>query len=382
MIDFSLTTDQSDLVSIASKFVKNEIPATAEKCDKEFRFPIEIYQKIFEQGFINPRIPSDYGGAGLGVIDECLLMEEFGSACCGIATTMIATSTALDAIIANGTDEQKKTHLIPFTENLHFASFCVTEPDFGSDIASISTTAKKDGNQYIITGRKRFVSNAPYSNLFIVFATTDPVKGKNGISAFIVPKNAEGIKIGPELGRMGNRTSSSADVEFSDVRVPSENILGKEGDGMKIAYGSLNKARVLIASASVGLARTAMNHALNYALKRIQFNQPIAYFEATEIKFANMAQDISASRLLTWYAASRLDRGEDAAKESAMAKCFASDMAMKTAVEAVQIFGGYGYTKDYPVEKLMRDAKLLQIFGGVNEMLKLGTARKILKSIS
>jgi acyl-CoA dehydrogenase len=380
MADFTLTTDQGDLVNLAAKFAKNEMSPVAAKFDKERAFPHEIYLKLFQLGLMNPRIPGDYGGAGLGLFDECLLTEEFAYACAGMTTTMIATSTALDTIIHNGTPEQKQEFLPPFTRELAFASFCLTEPDFGSDAGSLTTHAKREGDSYIINGSKRFVTNAPHSALFIVFATVDSSKKRHGISAFAVPKESDGLFIGKELGRMGHRASSTADVGFNNVKVPAGNLLGKEGDGLKIALATLNRTRTLIASAAVGLARSAMDYALDYSLKRVQFDTPIANFEATQLKIANMAQDITASRLLAWNAAMKLDKCEDAAKESTYAKCFASDMAMKTAIEAVQIYGGYGYTKDYPVEKLMRDAKLLQIFGGVNEILKLGVARQMIKS--
>jgi len=380
MVDFSLTNDQTDLINLAIKFVKNEISPFSAKHDKERTFPLDIYQKLYELGLMNPRLPQDVSGAGLGLFDECLLTEEFGYGCTGITSTMIGTSTALDTIINYGSSEQKNKFLKPFTEKLMFASFCLTEPDYGSDITSLTTSAKQEDNSYVINGSKKLITNAPYSNIFIVFATTDPSKKRHGITAFIVPKDTEGISIGKELAKMGQRASSSADVDFQNVKIPLENRIGKEGEGFIIALNTLNKTRVLIASAAIGLARSAMDYSLDYSLKRVQFDQPIANFEAIQIKLANMTQDITASRLLTWNAAMKLDKCEDASKESTYAKCFATDMAMKTAIEAVQIYGGYGYTKDYPIEKLMRDAKLLQIFGGVNEILKLNIAKSMIKS--
>ena len=382
MVDFAITTDQSDLVNMVRKFAKNEMSPAASKCDKELIFPKDVYQKIFELGLMNPRLPQDCGGVGLGLMDECLLMEEFAYACAGMTTTIIGTNTALDVIIHNGTAEQKQKFLLPFTQELRFASFCLTEPDFGSDAASIATTAKLEGDHYMLNGSKRFITNAPHSSLFVVFATVDIGKRHKGITAFVVPRESDGLVIGKELGRLGHRASSSADISFKNVKVPVENRIGQEGEGFTIAMNTMNRTRVLIASAAVGLSRSAMDYALDYSLKRVQFNQPIAQFEATQMKFANMAQDISASRLLAWNAAWKHDRGEDAQKDSAYAKAFATDSAMKTAIDSVQIYGGYGYTKEYPVEKLMRDAKLLQIFGGMNEIIKLGAAKNIIKSKS
>lgn len=382
MVDFTLTNEQSDLVNLAAKFARNEMSPASAKCDHERIFPIDIYKKMFEVGLSNPRMPQDCGGMGLGLFEECLIIEEFAYACAGMTTTTIGTNTALDVIINHGTEEQKQKFLTSFTQELKFASFCLTEPDFGSDAASIKTTVKKDGENYIIKGSKRFVTNAPHSEFFVVFATLDSSKKHNGITVFVVPKNTQGVTIGKELGRMGHRASSSADVGFENVTVPVQNRIGTEGEGFKIAMTTMNRTRILIASAAVGLARSAMDYSLDYSLKRTQFNQPIAQFEATQIKLANMAQEINASRLLTWHAALKNDKGEEALKESVYAKCFATDMAMKNAIESVQIYGGYGYIKEYPVEKLMRDAKLLQIFGGMNEILKINVAKQLIKSKS
>jgi acyl-CoA dehydrogenase len=296
-------------------------------------------------------------------------------------TTIMANGLAFTPIILFGTDEQKKKFLTPFTREMGFASFCLTEREAGSDAGSLKTKAIKKGNEYVLNGAKCFITNGGIARLYVVFANTDPEKGARGISAFIVPRDTPGITVGKEEDKLGHRASNTVELFFEDVRVPEENLLGKEGMGFLIAMKTLDKTRVSVGAAGVGLARTALEYAIDYAKTRTQFGKPIATFQHIAFKIAQLAMEINAARLLVYHAAWLADQGKPCSKESAMAKCFGSDVAMKTAIECLQIFGGYGYMKDYPMEKLMRDAKLLQIYEGTNEIQRLIISREVIGPI-
>ncbi|MEW5760293.1 MAG: acyl-CoA dehydrogenase family protein [Candidatus Thermoplasmatota archaeon] len=377
-MDFELSDEQKDLINAARKFVKNEVIPQASKYDKEGEFPIELIKKFYELGFMNLKIPQKYGGIGLSSVDQCLLLEEFGAGCAGIATSAMGNDLGLGPIIIAGTDEQKEKFLRPFTKELKFASFALTEPDAGSDVSAISTTAKKEGNGYILNGNKTFITNASYANLYTVFATIDKSKGAKGLTAFIVPRDSKGISTGKKEDKMGQRASNTASISFEDVYVPEENVLGGLGNGFKVAMATLDYSRPGIAAIGVGVARAALEYSIEYAKKRVQFGRPIAEFQAIKFKLADMAVEIEAARALTLRVAWLLDQGVKTTKESSMAKMFAGDVAMKCAIQAVQIYGGYGYTKEYPVEKLLRDAKLLQIYEGTNEIQRIVISKEIL----
>ncbi len=381
MIDFSLTEEQLALQAMAREFALKEMRPNAAKYDKGDEFPDEIMKKAFEAGFITCNIPEEYGGGGLKELDIAILSEELAAGCAGMFTTIMASSLAFTPIILFGTEEQKRKFLTPCTEKLSFASFCLTEREAGSDASALKTTARKVGSEYVINGSKCFITNGGIASLYVVFANSDPERGPRGISAFIVPRETPGITVGKEEDKMGHRASNTTELFFEEVRIPEENLLAKEGMGFLVAMKTLDKTRASVGAAGVGVARTALEYAIEYAKTRTQFGKPIATFQNTAFKIAQMAMEINAARLLVWYSAWLMDQGKPCGKDSAMAKCFGSDVAMRTTIEVVQIFGGYGYMKDYPVEKLMRDAKLLQIYEGTNEIQRLVISREVIGPI-
>jgi acyl-CoA dehydrogenase len=382
MPDFSLTPEQESLRDLARKFARTEMAPKAAECDRTPRFPEEIYRKAFDLGLMNLNVPAEFGGSGLGLVEQCLIVEELSHACAGMTTSIIANCLALEPIILRATPEQKERFLKPFCASYHLASFCLTEPSGGSDAGALKTRARREGNEYILDGEKCFITNAPHSSLYTVFATVDAEKRQKGITAFIVPRTAKGVTPGRDEEKMGHRASSTSTVHFEGVRVPVADRLGEEGDGFSIAMRTLDQTRTPIGALATGIAQAAMEHAAQYATKRVTFGKPIAEHQAIQIKLANMAQDIHAARLLTWHAAWTIDQGRKGSLESSIAKCYASDAAMRVADEAIQVFGGYGYMKEYPVEKLLRDAKLAQIYEGSNEIQRMVIARELLKTLT
>lgn len=381
MIDFSLTEEQKALQEMAREFSEKELKPNAAKYDKGEEFPEEIMKKAFEVGFLTGTIPREYGGGGLGDIDTIIMSEELSAGCVGMYTTMMVNALANTPIILYGSDEQKKKFLTPQTEKMSFASFCLTEREAGSDAASLKTTAKKVGNEYVINGSKCFISNGGIASLYVIFCLTDPGKGARGMSAIVVPRETPGLTVGKEEDKMGHRASNTVELFFEDMKVPVENLLGREGIGFIIAMRTLDKTRAPVGAAGVGVARAALEYAIEYAKTRKQFGKPIALFQNTAFKIAQMATEINAARHLVWHAAWLLEQGKPCGKESAMAKVYGSDVAMRVTTEALQIFGGYGYMKDYPVEKLMRDAKLLQIYEGTNEIQNLVISKEAIGPI-
>ncbi|MFQ6082411.1 MAG: acyl-CoA dehydrogenase family protein [Candidatus Aminicenantia bacterium] len=381
MIDFSLSEEQLALQQMAREFAEKEMKPVAAKYDREDEFPWEVMKKAFEVGFLASSIPEEYGGGGLSTLDTVIVSEELAAGCAGMFTSIMANSLALTPIILFGTDEQKKKFLTPFTKEMMFAALCLTEREAGSDAGKVTTSAKKVGSEYIINGAKCFITNGGVAKLFVVFANTAKEKGTRGMTAFIVSGDSPGIKIGKIEDKMGHRASNTAEIFFDEVKVPEENILGKEGLGFVVAMKTLDKARPSVGAAGVGVARAAMEYAINYAKTRIQFGKPIALFQHIAFKLADMATEINAARHLVWHSAWLINNNRKASKEAAMAKAYASDVAMRVTVEALQIFGGYGYMKDYPMEKLMRDAKLLQIYEGTNEIQRLVISREVIGPI-
>ena len=377
MIGFDLTQEQIALQDMARKFAANEIRPRAVECDHAGTFPEDIFEKAFGLGLMSGYIPEEYGGLGLKALDTCIIEEELAWGCSGIATSMTCNGLALTPILVAGTEDQKKRFVAPFAEKLQYASFCLTEPGSGSDAGGIATTAKREGDSYTINGRKCFITNGSYAAQYTVFASTDRSKGHKGLSAFVVPRSLPGVSVGKKEDKMGQRASDTADVLFEDVKVPAENLLGKEGEGFKIAMITLDYARPTVAAMSVGVARAAFELAMQYSKERVQFGVPIAMNQAIHFLLADMAMDIEAARLLTYKGAWLLDAGKRNTKESSFAKAFAADLAMRVTTDAVQIFGGYGYMRDYPVEKLMRDAKLLQIYEGTNQIQRMVIARRL-----
>jgi len=381
VIDFSLTEEQEALKEMSREFAEKEMKPNASKYDKGDVFAEDVMRKAFEVGFLTCVIPKEYGGGGLSNVDTVIISEELAAGCAGMYTTMMVNALAYTPIILFGTDEQKKRYLVPQTEKMSFASFCLTEREAGSDAGAVKTRAKRDGDKYVINGSKCFISNGGIADFYVVFALTDPEKGPRGMSAFIVPRETPGISIGKVEDKMGHRASNTVELYFEDVKVPAGNLLAREGMGFLIAMRTLDHTRAPVGAAGVGVARAALEYAVEYAKTRVQFGKPIALFQNTAFKIAQMATEIDAARQLVWRAAWLMDQGKPCAKESAMAKMFGSDVAMKVTTEALQILGGYGYMKDYPMEKLMRDAKLLQIYEGTNEIQRLVISRAVIGPI-
>ncbi len=381
MIDFTLTEDQVALQEMAREFAEKEMRPRAAKYDQGHDFPEEVMRKAFEVGFLSCTIPAELGGGGLGEVDLAVLSEELVRGCAGMYTTMMANSLAFTPILTAGTPEQKSKFLTPFTKKMGFASYCLTEREAGSDQSMIKTTARRDGDGYVINGSKCFITNAGVADLYVLFANAAPEKGLRGLSVFLVPRSTPGITVGKVEDKMGHRASNTAELFFEDVRVPAANLLGREGAGLLIAMRTFDRTRAGVGAAGVGLARSAMEYAIDYAKTRVQFGKPIATFQAIMFKIADMATEIDAARLLVWRAAWLADHGKPCSKESAMAKCYGSDLAMRATIEALQVLGGYGYMKDYPLEKLVRDAKLLQIYEGTNEIQRLVIGREAIGPI-
>lgn len=381
MVSFKLSDEQLAMKEMAHEFAEKEMRPKAADYDRGHEFPEDVMKKAFEVGFLTCTIPAAYNGGGLTDFEIALISEELAWGCAGMYTTMMANSLAFTPILMFGTEEQKKRLLTPFTERMSFASYCLTEREAGSDTSAIKTSARKTGTEYVINGSKCFITNGGIASLYVVFANSAPEKGARGLSVFLIPRETPGVSIGKIEDKMGQRASNTSEVFFEDVRVPAANMLGREGAGFLIAMRTFDKTRAAVGAAGVGLARAALEYAVQYAKTRVQFGKPIATFQAIAFKLAEMAMEIEAARLLVWRAAWLIDQGLPCGMESAMAKCFGSDVAMKTALEALQIFGGYGYMKDYPIEKLVRDAKLLQIYEGTNEIQRLVISREVVGPI-
>jgi acyl-CoA dehydrogenase len=379
MIGFALTDEQRALQDTARRFSRAEIAPAAARLDREELFPREICEKAFELGLVNLTIPAELGGPGLSHVEQVLVEEEIAAGCVAVATTLVANDLALLPILLSGTDEQKERLVRPFTERLRFAAFCLTEPGAGSDAAGITTRARRDGDGYLLEGTKCFITNGGVADQLTVFATVDPKLGRRGISCFVVEGRPAGLTVAKKEEKMGQRASETVMLHFDGVRVPERNRVGAEGDGFGIAMATLDNSRPLTAIFAVGIARSALDHAVAYARERRQFGRPIAELQAVQFMLADMASDVEAARLLTWKAAWLLDAGQRNTLVSSHAKRFAADMAMKVTTDAVQIFGGYGYTKEYPVEKLMRDAKLIQIYEGTSQVQRVVIARELLR---
>ncbi len=377
MIDFSLSDEQRQLRELAHDFAAHEIYPKSAEHDRTGEFPTEILKKAWEVGLLNTHIPSEYGGLGLGVLEGCLLGEEIAWGCTGIGTAMEANGLAEAPVIVAGTEEQKRAWLGPMIDEFRLASYCVTEPDAGSDVAGIKTMARKVGEDYVLSGEKMWITGASHADWYFVLAYTDPDKRHRGMSAFLVPRETEGVEVGKKEVNLGQHASDTRGVRFTDVRVPAAHRLGNEGDGFKIAMAAFDHTRPTVSAAAVGLARHAMEHAVQYAQERTTFGVPIAKHQSVAFMIADMAKDIEAARMLVWLSAWTIDQGRRNTREAAYAKAFAADTAMRVALDAVQIFGGYGYSTEYPVEKLMRDAKVFQIYEGTSQIQRLIIAKEI-----
>ncbi|RKG64609.1 acyl-CoA dehydrogenase [Corallococcus exercitus] len=378
-MDFQLSESQRALQDAARKYARDVVRPKAPHYDETSDFPKDLISAAFELGLLNMAIPSEYNGVGLTHLEQVIVCEELAWGCAGVATSLIANDLANLPIILSGTDDQKKRLLAPFGEKLKLSCFCLTEPAAGSDVAAMGTTARREGDEYVLNGSKCFITNAGYADQFTVFATLDKGKKHKGITCFVVEGRPQGLTTGKHENKMGQRASNTTTVTFDEVRVPAKNRIGEEGEGFKIAMATLDNSRPLTASISIGIARAALEHSLEYSAQRQTMGKPIREHQAVQFMLAEMAMNTHAARLLTYESAQVLDEGQRNTLQSSYAKCFAADMAMKVATDAVQVFGGYGYMKDYPVEKLMRDAKLIQVYEGTSQVQRLVIAKELFR---
>jgi acyl-CoA dehydrogenase len=377
MVDFTLTEEQQGLREMAHAFAAQEIRPVAWEYDRDGTWPQAIIEKAWDVGLMNPHIPEQYGGAGASAMDGVLIEEELGWGCSGIGTSISCNGLASAPVLLGGSEQIKKTYLGMLSDAPKLASFCLTEPDAGSDVSGMRTRAVKRGDKYVINGSKTFITNGGYADWYTVYAKTDPDAGHRGISAFVVPRDA-GVVVDKHEDKMGQRASNTAAITFNDVEVPATNLLGEENHGFKLAMMTLDRTRPGVAAMAIGIARAAFEFAIEYSKERVQFGVPIAMHQAIQFMIADMATKVHIGRLATWNSAVLLDQGKRNTLESSHAKRFAADTAMEVTTDAVQVYGGYGFIKDYPVEKLMRDAKIMQLYEGTSQIQRLVIARETL----
>jgi alkylation response protein AidB-like acyl-CoA dehydrogenase len=377
---YGLTEEQLALRDIARRIAREKVWPVAAKYDREGTFPWDIVKIFAETGFYSVYIDEEYGGCGGGVLELALITEELSRACGGIALSLAATALGAFPIIIAGNDEQKKKYLPRLAAGECLTGFGLTEPQAGSDPSSMSTRAVKKGDRYILNGSKCFITNGGAAKIYTVIAVTDPTKGTRGTGAFIIEEGFPGFSYGKEEDKMGIRASCTRELVFQDCEVPEENILGKEGQGFIIAMKTLDRSRPGVASQALGIAQGALDLALDYARNRVQFGQAIASHQGIMFMLADMATQVEAARAILYTAARAVDTGEkNVGRISAMSKLFASDVAMKVTTDAVQIFGGYGYMRDYPIEKFFRDAKITQIYEGTNQIQRMVIGRSLIR---
>jgi acyl-CoA dehydrogenase len=377
VVDFTLTDEQKALRDMAHDFAAKEIRPVAWEYDRDGTWPDDVLRKAWELGLMNTHTPEEYGGPGVSYLDGVLIEEELGWGCSGIATSISANGLASAPLAIGGTEELKKHYLGMLSEEFKLASFCLTEPDAGSDVSGMRTTAVRRGDKYVINGSKCFITNGGYADWFTVYAKTDKEAGHRGISCFLVPKD-DTVTVDKKEDKMGQRASNTATITFNDTEIPADHLIGEENKGFKIAMMTLDRTRPGVAAMATGIARAAFEFATAYSKERVQFGVPIAMHQAIQFMIADMATEIEAARLLTWQGAVELDQGKRNTLSSSHAKRFAADTAMKVTTDAVQVYGGYGFIKEYPVEKLMRDAKIMQLYEGTSQIQRLVIARETL----
>jgi len=377
-MDLSYTEEQNALATTAREFTRKEVIPRAAHFDETGEFPHEIFKKAWDTGLMNIEVPDAYGGLGGSCLDNCLVQEEVSFGCSGINTSMAANSLGATPLLVAGTDAQKKEYLGRLTSELTYCAYCCSEPDAGSDVAGMRTRVTKHGNDYVLNGQKRWITNGGVANFYTVFATFDPAMKHKGIACFVVDANTPGVKPGRKEHKMGQRASNTTDVIFEDCKIPASALVGSEDGGFKVAMKTFDRSRPWIAATAAGVIRRSLEESRAYALERKTFGVPIAQHQAIQFMLAEMAISYEATRLLTHKAAWQVDKGDLSAITSAYAKAYGADAAMRASTDAVQIFGGYGYTKEYPVEKLMRDAKLLQIYEGTSQIQRVVIARNVL----
>ncbi len=375
---FDLTEEQEMIRDTMRDFALNEIEPLAAEIDEESRHPDETVRKMAKAGIMGISVPKEYGGAGADTMSYAIALEEIGRVCASTAIIVsVNNSLACFPILKYGNEEQKQKYLVPLAKGTKLGAFALTEPSAGTDAGAQKTVAVKDGDEYVINGSKIFCTNGNVADTLVTFAMTDPSKGARGISSFIIEKGKKGFSIGTVEKKLGIRGSQQAELVFEDMRVPQENLLGKEGMGFGLAMKTLDCGRVGVAAQALGIAQGALDKSVQYAKEREQFGRPIGKFQALQWKMANMETQIQAARFLVYSAAYAKDTKKSYSKEAAMAKLFASETAMMVATEAVQIHGGYGYTRDYPVERYMRDAKITEIYEGTSEVQRMVIAASL-----
>jgi len=378
VVDFTLTDEQQDIRALAHEFAEREIRPKAWDYDRDSTFPRDVVEQAWELGLMNSHVPGEYGGPGLDYLTSCLIEEELGWGCSGIGTSLMCNGLAGAPVLLGGSDEVKRRYLGMLIEEPRLASFCLTEPDAGSDVSAMRTTAVRSGDKYVVNGTKCFITNGSHASWYAVYAKTDREAGHRGISAFVVPRDADGVTVDKKEDKLGQRASDTAMISFNDVEIPAGNLLGDENKGFKLAMMTLDRTRPGVAAMATGIAQAAFEYARDYSKERIQFGVPIAMHQAIQFMIADMSTKVEAARLLTWKSAALLDRGQRNTLASSHAKRFAADSAMEVAVDAVRVYGGYGFIKEYPVEKLMRDAKIMQLYEGTSQIQRLVIAREVL----
>jgi acyl-CoA dehydrogenase len=380
MVDFTLTDEQKSLRELAHDFAEKEIRSVAWEFDKDGTWPQGIIDKAHEVGLMNTHVPEEYGGAGLGYLDGCIIEEELSWGCSGIQTSLGANGLAAAPVGIGASEEVKREYFGELIESPRLAAFCLTEPDAGSDVSGMRTRAVRRPtapDKYVLNGSKCFITNGGYADWFTVYAKTDPDAGHRGITAFLVRKD-DTVIVDKKEDKMGQRASNTATITFNDTEVDARYMLGEENKGFKLAMMTLDRTRPGVAAMAVGIARAAFEFATEYSKERVQFGVPIAMHQAIQFMIADMATKVHLSRLATWNSAVLLDQGKRNTLESSHAKRFAADSAMEVTTDAVQVYGGYGFIKEYPVEKLMRDAKIMQLYEGTSQIQRLVIARETL----
>lgn len=379
MMDFALNEEHLELQEMVREFVEKEITPYAAEMDEQNHMRDGLIDKANEMGLLNVIVPEELDGPGLDSIAVATIYEELGKGCAGVATSLAANSLATVPVLLAGTDEQKKMYC-DILNNGGLAAFALTEPGAGSDAGGVSTRAvhNKEEGTYTLNGSKMFITNGGLAEIFLVFANTRKTGGIRGLTAFIVPKDTPGFSVGKKENKMGIRPSNTTELVLQDVVIPESYRVGREGEGFRIAMNTLDSARPFVGAVSVGIAQAALDCAVKYAKERRQFGQPIASFQMVQGMLADMAMKVETARLMVQKACWMRDQGMEFSKEAAMAKCYAADTAMQVTTDAVQVMGGYGYTKEYPVEKMMRDAKIMQIYEGTNQIQRLVIANKLL----
>ncbi|KUG03298.1 butyryl-coa dehydrogenase [hydrocarbon metagenome] len=379
-MDFKLTEEQELIRDNMREFARTYVDPVAVEIDENSRYPEEVIKKLADGGWMGMPFPAEYGGAGVDYLTYAIAVEELSRSCAATGFTMsVHTGLACGPIALYGNDDQKKKYLTPLAKGEHLGAFALTEPGAGTDVGAATSTAVLDGDEYVLNGVKTFTSNGPVANTYVTFAWTDKNDKRNGMSAFIVPRETPGLSVGEHFMKMGIRASQTSEIIFKDCRIPKENLLGKVGDGMKIAMNCFDHGRIGIAAQAVGIAQAALDESISYSKQRIQFGKPISKNQAIQWFIADMYTDITAGRFLYYYAASLKDQGLPFSKEAAMAKVFCAEMCSKHASKAVQIHGGYGYCKGQKVERLMRDAKITEIYEGTSEAQRMVIAGNVLR---